>query len=280
VRDSPSRAPGRDRSWQLFLGRRFGSSMVAHQVREKALGGGSGRSGVPRDERFVNEKTTPQYLRTEVSVKTKTLLVCGVIAGPLFVVAFLVEGATRTHYDPLRHPVSSLAFGDSGWTQRASFLITGLLMLAFAIGLQRALRPLRGPIWRPLLVGASAVGLLGAGIFVADPMNGYPPGTPDKRLDYSTHGVLHDLFSTPFFLGLPVTCFLFSRWFAARGKRGWATYSAVTGVVLVSAFILSSAGFGQTEGLVDVAGLFQRVTLIVGFGWLTLLAVHFLRSPP
>jgi len=26
--------------------------------------------------------------------------------------------------------------------------------------------------------------------------------------------------------------------------------------------------------------LFQRVTLIVGFGWLTLLAVRFLRSPP
>ena len=47
------------------------------------------------------------------TINTKTLLVCGVIAGPLFVVAFLVEGATRAHYDPLRHPVSSLALGDS-----------------------------------------------------------------------------------------------------------------------------------------------------------------------
>jgi len=129
------------------------------------------------------------------------------------------------------------------------------------------------------LVGACAIGLLGAGIFVADPMNGYPPGTPDKRLHYSTHGVLHDLFSAPVFLGLPVACFVFSRWFAARGKRGWTTYSAVTGVVFLGAFILSSAGFGQTEGLVDVAGLFQCVALIVGFGWMSLLAVRFLRSP-
>jgi hypothetical protein len=254
--------------------------MVAHLVREKSLGGGSGRSGVPRGERLVNEKTTLQYLRTEPSVKTKTLLACGVIAGPLFVVAFLVEGATRAYYDPLRHPVSSLAFGDPGWTQRANFLVTGLLMLAFALGLRRALRPLEGSTWGPLLVGACAIGLLGAGIFVADPMNGYPPGTPDKRLDYSTHGVLHDLFSAPVFLGLPVACFVFSRWFAAQGKRGWTIYSAVTGVVLVNAFILSSAGFGQTEGLVDVAGLFQRVTLIIGFGWLTLLAFRFLKSPP
>jgi len=48
-------------------------------------------------------------------MKTKTLLACGAIAGPLVVVAFVVEGATRAHYDPLRHPVSSLALGDSGW---------------------------------------------------------------------------------------------------------------------------------------------------------------------
>src|SRR5215217_5981382 len=214
------------------------------------------------------------------TIKTKTLLACGAIAGPLFVFAFLIEGATRADYDPLRHPVSSLALGDQGWTQSANFLITGLLMLVFAIGLRRALRPLGGPTWGPLLVGVYAIGLLGAGIFVADPMNGYPPGTPDKRLIYSVHGVLHDLFSTLVFLGLPLACFVFGRWFAVRGKRRWTIYSAVTGVVLVSAFILSSAGFGQAEGLVEVAGLFQRVTLIVGFGWLTLLAVHFLRSPP
>jgi hypothetical protein len=49
-------------------------------------------------------------------VKTKTLLACGVIAGPLFVLVFVVEGATRADYDPLRHPVSSLALGYWGWT--------------------------------------------------------------------------------------------------------------------------------------------------------------------
>ena len=213
------------------------------------------------------------------AIKMKTLILCGAIAGPLFVAAFLIEGATRASYDPLRHPVSSLAFGDSGWTQRTNFLITGLLTLAFAVGLRRALRTLGGSTWGPLLVGAYAIGLLGAGIFVADPMSGYPPGTPDKRLIYSVHGVLHDLFSTLVFLGLPVACFVFSRWFAARGERGWAIYSAVTAVVFLGAFILSSAGFGQAEGLVDLAGLFQRVTLIAGFGWLTLLAFRFLRSP-
>jgi hypothetical protein len=69
-------------------------------------------------------------------VKTKALLACGVIGAPLFVGAFLIEGATRADYDPLRHPVSSLALGESGWMQVANFIVAGLLMLAFACGLR------------------------------------------------------------------------------------------------------------------------------------------------
>ena len=35
------------------------------------------------------------------------LLVCGMVAGPLFFAIFLTAGAVRPDYDPLRHPVSS-----------------------------------------------------------------------------------------------------------------------------------------------------------------------------
>jgi hypothetical protein len=211
-------------------------------------------------------------------VKTKLLLACGAIGGPLFVATFLIEGATRADYDPLRHPVSSLALGDSGWIQVANFIVAGLLMLAFAVGLRRAFRPLGGSTWGPLLVGVWAVGLLGAGTFVTDPVSGYPPGSPDV-VRYSWHGTLHDLFSLPGFVALAAACFVFGRRFAAWGERGWATYSAVTGAVFAIAFVLASAGFGQAEGLVDFAGLLQRVAVTVGFGWLTLLAVHLLRGP-
>src|SRR5215203_3904404 len=174
-------------------------------------------------------------------VMTKALLVCGAIAGPLFVVGFLFEGATRANYDPLRHPVSSLALGDWGWTQAANFIITGLLTLAFAVGLRRALRPGKGSKWGPLLVGVWAVGLLGAGISVTDPVSGYPPGTPDRLSGNSWHGALHDLFSLLGFVALAAACFMFGRWFTGRDKRGWALYSAVSGVVFAVAFVLSSA---------------------------------------
>jgi hypothetical membrane protein len=211
----------------------------------------------------------------------KRLLACGAIAGPLFTLAWAVEGATRAHYNPLRHPISSLELGDSGWMQVATFIVAGLLTLAFAIGLRRALRPPRRSTWGPLLIGAFAIGLLGAGIFVTDPVSGYPPGTPDHLQTYGgVHAALHDLFSVPIFVGLPIACLLFARRFAGWGQRGWAIYSAVTGVVFAAGFVLTNLAFNQAEGLVEFGGLFQRITLIVGWGWLTLLAVHLLRSAP
>jgi hypothetical protein len=54
---------------------------------------------------------------------TRGLLRCGQAAGPVFVVAFLLEGARREDYLPLRHPVSSLALGPRGWVQTANFTV-------------------------------------------------------------------------------------------------------------------------------------------------------------
>lgn len=48
---------------------------------------------------------------------TRALLACGAIAGPLFIAVFLIAGATRADYDPLRHHISTLAIGDLGWIQ-------------------------------------------------------------------------------------------------------------------------------------------------------------------
>jgi hypothetical protein len=210
--------------------------------------------------------------------KTKVLLVCGAIADPLFTVAWIVEGATRADYNPLRHPISSLSIGEFGWAQTANFIVTGLLTLAFAFGLRRTLQSHGGSTWGPLLIGAIAIGLLGAGIFVTDPLNGYPPGTPNLPQQYSLPGRVHRLFSALVFLGLPIACFVFARLFARWSERRWAIYSVVTGIGFVVMFIVTSAGFAQVEGLVDYAGLSQRITLSIGWAWLTLLAVHMLKA--
>jgi len=205
------------------------------------------------------------------------LLACGAIAGPLFVTAFVVQGATRPDYNPLRHSISTLALGSEfGWIQILNFVIAGLLTMAFAVGTRRVLRPQNGSTWGPLLIGLYAVGLLGAGLFVTDPDAGYPPGTQAKIQDPSLHGVLHNL-STG--LGLPAllaASFVFARWFAARGEGGWALYSAVSGAVFLISVVLASYGFPRTEGLGEVGGLFQRIAVACGWAWLTALAIYLL----
>lgn len=137
----------------------------------------------------------------------RPLLVCGAIGPTLFVVVFLVEGATRAEYNPLRYPVSSLSIGDLGWIQAASFVLVGASLLAFALGVRRTLKASRGGVWGPLLIGMAGIGLIGAGLFTSDPIDGYPPSAPLVLAQYSVHGHLHDLFSALVFFGLPAACF-------------------------------------------------------------------------
>jgi hypothetical protein len=178
----------------------------------------------------------------------------GALAGPLFVAAFLAEGASRPEYDPLRHPVSALARGPRGWQQRANFAVAGTLLLAGAAGLGR----------RGRLVGAAAVGLLGAGAFRTDPVLGYPPGEPAER---KPEGKVHDLFGVPVFLGIPAAAFVE----AHRGRGGWRLASAASGAGMLGLFVLAGGGFA---GRPVPGGLYQRLSLGIGLGWVTALMLR------
>lgn len=210
--------------------------------------------------------TLPDVARERLD---RTLLGAG-LAGPLlFVVVFLVAGALPAGYDPLRHPVSSLSFGPAGWIQATSFVVTGLLVAAYAVGLRRA----GVGLWTPILVALVGIGLVGAGFFLTDPISGYPAGL--APLPRTPHGVLHDLFSTPVFTALPAACFVV----AYRTRRtAFGRYSLVSGLGMILFFVLTSVGFAQNPALVGIGGLLQRITLLIGFGWLAALAVRTHRS--
>jgi hypothetical membrane protein len=185
------------------------------------------------------------------------LLWCGPAGSILFVAVFLVEGALRADYDPLRHPVSSLQLTERGWIQTASFVITGLLFLAFAVGVRRA----AGGWALPLFLGCVAVGLIGAGAFRTYPIAGYPPGAAEGM---DTLGLLHDVFSMGVFLGLPIACLIA----AYRGLM--RLVSIVTALAFLATFFAASAGFVENG---PYGGLWQRVCLLIGWGWLSALAL-------
>lgn len=78
-------------------------------------------------------------------------------------------------------------------------------------------------------------------------------------------------------MALAVACFVFARRFAGWGRPIWAIYSVATGIVFTVTFALSNLGFDQSEGLVNLGGLFQRIAITVGWCWLSLLALHLPR---
>jgi hypothetical protein len=200
---------------------------------------------------------------------TGRLVSCGLLAGPVFVTAFLIQGALKgSGYDVLRHPVSSLALGDHGWVQTANFIVAGLLTIAFAVGLWRS--SIRTGA---VLIGVWGVGLVGAGLFVTDPVSGFPVGTP-AAIDYTTIGALHDGFSLPAFLALAAAQVVLSR---GQGWK-WLTYSLLSATAFLVCFLLASSGFGQTASLVDVAGLFQRLAVTIGWAWIFMLAFRIRRT--
>ena len=216
----------------------------------------------------------------ENDMKTKVLLLCGAIAGPFFTLSWFLQGLGRADYDPMRYAISSLSIGEFGWMQIITFIITGSLILAFGMELRQLLWGPSGSVWGPLLIILLGIGLIGAGIFVTNPLNGYPPGTPIIPTDRTAHGILHDLFGIPFFLGLPITCFVFARFFDRHGEHSWSLYSRLSGIGMFAVFFVARLGFRLLPTYPDLAanfGLLQRITVTIGLAWLTLLAVYMLR---
>jgi hypothetical protein len=202
------------------------------------------------------------------------LLLCGAIAGPLFIIVFLVEGSLRPGYDAMRQPVSSLAMGPRGWIQQANFFITGVLMLACAFGLRLALIAYGGSFWFPILIGIYALGLIGAGFFTTD-VTGLPKekGVIVKR---TKSGIFHDLSSLPVFLALFIAFFVFAHLAFASGQWGWALYSILSGLAFAPCFVLAGVGFSGSPRFGKYGGLWQRLSICVGWIWIALVAAHLL----
>jgi len=199
-------------------------------------------------------------------------------AGPLFVVGFTAIGASRPGYDWRRHAVSSLAAGRAGWVQRANFVLTGALYCIATRGLARS--PKQGATARvvPALILGVGVGLVGSGLFVTDPVAGFPPEGPDHNgSDGSPSaptrgGMLHNLCAIPIFAGIPIAAMTCATSAARRRESRWASYSAGSALGMTLAFARFGAAFGGAPRLAGRGGLWQRISIAVGFGWLSALS--------
>jgi hypothetical membrane protein len=204
---------------------------------------------------------------------TRSLLGYGVIAGPVYVTVSLLQAVTRAGFDLGRHQWSLLANGAAGWIHVANFVVTGLMVVAFAVGLRRALAGGVGARWAPRLVAAYGVSLIASGVFRADPALGFPVGTSVEVATVSWHGMLHFVAGAIGFGCAAVAALIIARRYSREGRRRWAGYSRVTGVAFLAGFAtIASAGGAPAANLIFTAAV------IALWVWITAVAVDRYRS--
>ncbi|MDH6124615.1 DUF998 domain-containing protein [Kitasatospora sp. GP82] len=173
---------------------------------------------------------------------TRALVTGGIVAGPLFLGLGVTQGLTRDGFDFTRNAISQLSLGGLGWIQVTSFLLTGVLVIAGAVGMRRALRDTPGGMWAPRLIGVFGASFLLAAVFTADPGGGFPAGAPDTHAaSLSWHGSIHMLSGTVGYLALCAAFLVLARHFAAHQYRGWALSSRLMPLGVLTGFAASSA---------------------------------------
>jgi hypothetical protein len=203
-----------------------------------------------------------------------SLLLWGVLAGPHYELVGLAQAHMRDGFDLRHHALSLLSNGSLGWIQVANFVLSGIMVIAGAIGMRRALRRGPGGTWAPMLIGLYGTGLVAAGIFRPDPALGFPPGTPPGPPAHITlAGTLHFVSGAVGFLALILGCFVMARAFSRRGRSWWARYSVVTGILFFAGFAGIASGSGKPW--LNVA---FGIAVVVAWAWLSAVSWRLMRD--
>jgi hypothetical protein len=214
----------------------------------------------------MEEMTPPATAR-----QTAALLACGVLAGPLYIAVTAIQASTRDGFDPTEHRYNLLTTGDLGWIHRANYIVAGVLMVLFAVGVGRMLRQGRGSRWVPWLFGLYGVAYIASGVFPADPVVGFPPGTMSASTTW--HGMAQMASRSISSAALIAASLVLAVWFTGQGRPNWAWFSVAAVPLPMAAFGLLSA-MGVDKSTKYLAFLLPGILMWV---WITVLAVHLCR---
>ena len=193
----------------------------------------------------------------------------GIVGPVIFAVVALVHSLLRQDHSLVAHPISALAAGPSGWVQNVNFLLFGLLMIAYAIGLHLGVRPSRWGVVGVAFLVLSGVGLMWGGVFPAtDAMGAFDEGR-----------LLHIPGFIMTFFGGGLGLIVVSRRMVRDPRwKSLATYALATGIAML-VLILASGSLVRPPGapLHAWLGLFQWVLLAVWLPCTIILALRLLR---
>jgi hypothetical protein len=204
------------------------------------------------------------------------LLGSGIVAGVLVPALLWADGATRPGYSLWHHGASQLGTGERAWLQTTNFVLGGLLLAAFALGVRHVLRRGRGATWGPILLATAAAGLVVAGLVPTDPALGYPPGQANT---VTASGRIHQVAGFLLFAGLSGAAFTLAGRLGETSRR-WMVRSRLAGALVI--VFASAAGIAYRLDTLGIwqpapAGLLEHLSLLTGFGWIVAVGVRLMR---
>jgi hypothetical membrane protein len=213
-------------------------------------------------------------LTPQTFIRQRVLAAAGICAPILFALGFVMQGFLRTDlrlgYNPIAQEVSDLTAGPLGWVQQVNFLVFGLLIIAFGVGLSRGVRNASPWMVGPALIVWNGIELIIAGLF--------PRSENAAGHIYDPLGV-HMMNGMLFFLSIGIVLVILSLQLARDERwRTLAIYTRVTGILVFVLNVLNGF-FAEAAGdpLHPWLGLFQRTILAVWFLCLIILALRLWR---
>lgn len=195
--------------------------------------------------------------------------VAGISAPTVFTVSAVTHSLTRDDHSLLSDPVSALAAGPGGWIQDLTFAATGLLVVAFGLGLHLTLRPSRHLDPGPQLLALFGLGLIAAALWPAVDASG---AFTANRPPHVVAGLVTFASAWPAALALAPRLAKDPAW------GNLSRYVRAVGVLLLPLFIAGVTLVRPASApLHDWLGLFQWVYLSVWFPCIAVLAVRLLR---
>ncbi len=190
---------------------------------------------------------------------TRLFIVAGVIGSIPSLLVITLDGFLRPGYSPLYQMISDLGVGQNAWLLNSDLVVSGLLIMLFAIGFSQAMQ--NSISGRRLIASTSLFVLAGAGIANDGFFTEYNVADPHAAL----HDALHTLGFFVAFISLGIAFFLIGLQLRNdRARRGYGWYSLITGLLMLSLMLFPYTL--PVHGM-QLEGLNERMLVVAAFAW-------------
>jgi hypothetical protein len=192
------------------------------------------------------------------------MALAGLILPLILLLILALAPLLRGSYDLIEDGISQFALGEHSWIGNAYFILSALLVAAFARGLVLSIAPSRllKAATRMLYIISVCLALL---VFVQ---------TESQRDFWPVHRIVHDAISSVGAGLLPLSCILIA--WSIKNNPGWrslSAYSFAVAILLVIIEALSITFFLH----IHIVGLQQRLLFLVAFSWMVVMSWKMFR---